>query len=226
GLFVTVLFLQTAVSGDTVSLFTTVGGNVSLPCNNVVYSNCFSTTWTYNRDRSQDTIEEVIHGKIKMNSQRAGKLKVGSDCSLHVSDVSVEDAGLYTCKQYLRVGGLQHGRDAIVYLSVLTISSSPPVTDIKPDTPVTLKCFLYTFNGAETCSSGVNQDVSLLWVDEAGSELQRDSRYQVTQRSGCDITLTVTLQREDNNRKWTCQLINNGKKETSIDYTFMGPGPW
>ncbi|KAL0967694.1 hypothetical protein UPYG_G00255680 [Umbra pygmaea] len=122
-----------------------------------------------------------------MNSQRAGKLKVGSDCSLHVIDVSVEDAGLYTCKQYLTVDGPQYGGDANVYLSVLT-------------------------------------NVSLLWVDEAGRKLQRDSRFQVTKTSYCDITLTVTLQREDNNRKWTCQLINNGNKETSIDYTFMGPG--
>ncbi|KAL0967679.1 hypothetical protein UPYG_G00255420 [Umbra pygmaea] len=224
GLVVMVLFLLIGVSGDTVSLFTTVGGLVSLPCNNVVYSNCSSTTWIYNRNGSQGVIEEVEHGKIKNDSQRAGKLKVGSDCSLHVSDVSVEDAGLYTCRQFLTENGPQHGGDADVHLSVLTMFSSPPVTYITSDTPVTLRCFLYTYNGAGRCFPGVNQDVSLLWVDEAGSEQQRDSRVQVTQRSSCDITLTVTLQREDNNRKWTCQLINNGNKETSIDYTFTVPG--
>ncbi|KAL0967692.1 hypothetical protein UPYG_G00255650 [Umbra pygmaea] len=222
GILVMVLHLLTGVKGDTVFLITRVGGKVSLPCNNVVYLNCSSTTWIYNRAGLKDIIEEVFNGKIKMNSQRAGKLKVGSNCSLHVSDVSVEDAGLYTCRQLITENGPQHVGDALVHLSVLTMFSSPPVTDIKPDTPVTLRCFLYTYNGAETCSPGDNQDVSLLWVDEAGSELQRDSRYQVTETSGCDIT--VTLQREDNNRKWTCQLINNGNKETSIDYTFMGPG--
>ncbi|KAL0967678.1 hypothetical protein UPYG_G00255410 [Umbra pygmaea] len=221
GLFVMLLFLLKGVSGDTVSLFTRVGGSVSLPCNNVVYSTCYSTTWIYHRDRSQDIIEEVGHGKIKNDTQRAGKLKVGSNCSLHVSDVSVEDAGLYTCRQYLTVDGSQHGGDAPVYLSVLSMSSSPPVTDIKPDTPVSLRCYLYTYNGAKTCPPGDNQDLSLLWVDEAGSELQR---FEVTQTSDCDKTLTVTLQREDNNRKWTCQLINNGKKETYIDYTLTVPG--
>ncbi|KAL0967693.1 hypothetical protein UPYG_G00255660 [Umbra pygmaea] len=123
GLLVMVLHLLTGVSGDTVFLFTTMGGLVSLPCNNVVYSNCSSTTWNYNRAGSEGLIEEVGHGKIKNNSQRAGKLKVGSNCSLHVSDVSVEDAGLYTCIQYLTVYGPQYGGDANVYLSVLTICS-------------------------------------------------------------------------------------------------------
>uniref|UniRef100_A0A3P9AKZ9 Ig-like domain-containing protein n=1 Tax=Esox lucius TaxID=8010 RepID=A0A3P9AKZ9_ESOLU len=196
------LSVLNSVSGDTHSLFTRVGDNVSLSCTNVVYPNCSSTTWNHHIKRLETTIEEVGHGKIKTNSERADRLKVGSDCSLHVRDVRAEDAGIYNCKQILS-NGSQHGGDAPVHLSVLTNSLSTPVTDTKPDRPVTLRCFLYTYDGPGNCSRGVTEHVSLLWLDETGNKLKKDSRHQVTQTSDCDITLT--LQKEDNNRKWICQ---------------------
>ncbi|XP_034143862.1 mucin-5AC-like [Esox lucius] len=67
----------------------------------------------------------------------------------------------------------------------------------------------------------LEKHVSLLWLDETGNKLKKDSRHQVTQTSDCDITLT--LQKEDNNRKWICQLTIN-EKEISIDFNFMVPG--
>ncbi|KAM9553954.1 cyclin-dependent kinase-like 1 [Salvelinus alpinus] len=36
--------------------------------------------------------------------------------------------------------------------------------------------------------------------------------------------ITVTIQREDNNRKWTRQLTEGGKVKTSIDFTSMFSG--
>ncbi|XP_071268385.1 uncharacterized protein [Salvelinus alpinus] len=315
-LLVTVLYLLTGVSGETLSMFSREGDDVRLPCNNVVNLNCSSTTWTYIRDGSTGTTEEVAFGKIKVEkTERAGRLSVGSDCSLHVSDVRAEDAGLYTCRQFLTETGPQHGEDAPVrlsvltstsnavklpishimlfvtltimaaivtihtrrnrppkalppqagvsgetmfsrssmadrlsvgsecslnvsdvraedaglyicqqfltetgpqqgedahvLLSVLTISSTPPVTDLKPNVNMTLRCSLLTYKGHGRCNSGV----SLSWVPKTGTNVQ------VTQRSPCDITLTVTLQREDNNRKWTCTLTEEGNVKISIDFT-------
>lgn len=102
-------------------MFSRVGDDVSLPCNNVVYPNCSSTTWIYNRAGSKVTIEEVALGKIKVEkTERADRLSLESNCSLHVSDVSAEDAGLYTCRQFLTETGPRHGGDAPVHLSVLT----------------------------------------------------------------------------------------------------------
>ncbi|XP_034143743.1 uncharacterized protein LOC114828677 [Esox lucius] len=219
---VAILYLLTGVSGDTCSLYTRVGDTVSLSCTNVVNQDCSSTTWNYHRTGLRSAIEEVGHGKIKTNSRRADRLKVASDCSLHISAVRAEDAGKYICQQFLS-NGSQHGVDAPVHLSVLTNSLSTPVTDVKPDRPVTLRCFLYTYDGPGICSDGVTEQVSLLWLNETSNKLENYSRHQVTQTSDCDITLTVTLQKEDNNRKWTCQL-NINEKEISIDFTFMVPG--
>ncbi|KAM9502167.1 uncharacterized protein ACWYII_000022 isoform 2-T2 [Salvelinus alpinus] len=125
GLLGSLLYLLTGVSGETLSMFSREGDDVSLPCNNVVYLNCSSTTWIYNRNVSTGTIGEVAFGKIKVEkTERADRLSLGSDCSLNVSDVRAEDAGLYTCRQFLTETGPQQGEDAHVLLSVLTSSEN------------------------------------------------------------------------------------------------------
>ncbi|XP_064882314.1 uncharacterized protein LOC115114983 isoform X2 [Oncorhynchus nerka] len=189
-------------------MFSRMGDDVSLPCNNVVYPNCSSTTWTYNVNRA---IELVGLGKVKQQQLNniAGSLSLGSDCSLHVSDVRANDAGLYTCQQYLTETGPQHGGEAPVHLSVLTISSTTAVTDLKPNVNMTLRCSLLTDTRHSTCWSGF----SLSWGSKTGTNAQ-DTQY-----SSCDITLTVTLQKKDNNRKWTCTLTEKGNMKISIDFT-------
>ena len=106
--------------GDKSNLHQKVGGNISLPCNNVVYKNCSSTVWNFNKDTYSVTIELVGHGVKKEHRDRAERLSVGSDCSLMVLNVKTEDAGRYTCRQYPPEGGDQTGTDAVVYLSVQT----------------------------------------------------------------------------------------------------------
>ena len=110
---------HSGVQGKTLAVFSSVGGNVTLPCSNVVYPNCSSTTWVSSNPGS--TVELFAHGKINPDvaTHRAKRLSLVSDCSLHITDVTTEDAGLYICQQYLRKGGPQHGEDADVYLFVL-----------------------------------------------------------------------------------------------------------
>ncbi|XP_071268280.1 uncharacterized protein [Salvelinus alpinus] len=210
GLLGALLYLLTGVSGETLSMFSREGDDVSLPCNNVVNPDCSSTIWIYIRDRT--ATELVRLGKVKKQPQlnnMTDRLSLGSECSLNVSDVRAEDAGLYTCQQFLAEGEKQQGEDAPVHLSVLTISSTPPVTDLKSNVDMTLRCSLLTYKGHERYNSGV----SLSWVPETGTNVQ------VTQPSPCDITLTVTLQREDNNRKWTCTLTEKGNVKISFTFT-------
>ena len=110
---------HSGVQGETPAVFSSVGGNVTLPCSNVVYPNCSSTTWT--SSNSGPAVGLVYLGKIDPDvaTHRAKRLSLVSNCSLHITDVTTEDAGLYACGQYLRKGGPQHGEDADVYLSVL-----------------------------------------------------------------------------------------------------------
>ncbi|XP_031656675.1 uncharacterized protein LOC109879219 isoform X1 [Oncorhynchus kisutch] len=210
GLLVTVLYLLTGVCGETLSMFSRVGDNVSLPCNNVVYPNCSSTTWIYTVNRT--AIELVGLGKVKKQQQLnniADRLSVASNCSLHVSDVRAEDVGLYTCQQFLAKTGPKHGGDAPVHLFVLTLFSTTPVTDLKPNVNMTLRCSLLTCKQHGTCRSRF----SLSWDPKTGTNAQD------TQDSSRDITLTVTLQKKDNNRKWTCTLTEEGNVKISIDFT-------
>ncbi|XP_038818742.1 uncharacterized protein LOC120019517 [Salvelinus namaycush] len=125
GLLGSLLYLLTGVSGETLSMFSREGDDVRLPCNNVVNPDCSSTTWTYNRGGT--AIELVSLGKVIKQQQlnnMADRLSVRSDCSLHVSDVRAEDAGLYTCRQFLAKTGPRQREDAHVLLSVLTSTSN------------------------------------------------------------------------------------------------------
>lgn len=107
------------VSEDPLVIFSRVGDNVSLLCNNVINpGDCSSTTWLYSSHRS-GTSEEVAHGKIKQMSKRAVRLRLESDCSLSVCNVRAKDAGTYICQQFPKEGGPQQGNSARVYLSLL-----------------------------------------------------------------------------------------------------------
>lgn len=55
----------------------------------------------------------------KQLTDRATRLRLASNCSLHITNVSTNDVGLYVCQQYLKEGGLQHGSDVPVHLTVV-----------------------------------------------------------------------------------------------------------
>ena len=118
-LALTDLIYHSGVQGKTAPVFSSVGGNATLHCSDVVYPNCPSTSW--NSIGSGPAVELFAFGKINpyVATQRAKRLSLVSDCSLHITDVTTEDAGRYYCQKYLRENGPQDGKDIDVYLSVL-----------------------------------------------------------------------------------------------------------
>nr|XP_054604613.1 uncharacterized protein LOC129165455 [Nothobranchius furzeri] len=96
------------------------GDDVTLSCENVIKGNrnCNTTTWNYNK-LGRAAQELVDHGQVKYS--RSDPLSLAGNCSLVLRNISAEDAGLYTCRQYEIEGGSTSRRDAPVYLSVVTL---------------------------------------------------------------------------------------------------------
>ncbi|ROJ49394.1 hypothetical protein DPX16_0259 [Anabarilius grahami] len=204
--------LLTGTSGvDDPHVFISSGENVRLSCNNAL-SDCKSTTWIYKRYRYSAAVELIDQGIKKKDTERRKSL--GSDCSLNIKNVTEEDSGLYTCRQF--VNGEKQETDTYVFLHVLHVSVSPSSssssssqTEISPGRSVTLSCQLYSYNRFPCDHLVHSEGLQLLWVNQAGVDLTIDSRYQILFSSDhCNITLTTTLLNEDDNREWRCQLMS------------------
>ncbi|XP_048014900.1 CXADR-like membrane protein isoform X3 [Megalobrama amblycephala] len=216
--------LLTGASGVD-EVFISSDENVCLPCNNAL-SDCKLPTWIYNSFRHSEIVDLIDRGIKNKDTERHERLSLGSDCSLNIKNVTEEDPGLYSCRQY--VNGEQQEPDAYVYLHVLHVSVSPSSSSsssssssqISPGRSVTLSCRLYSYDFP--CDDWVRSEgLQLLWVNQAGVDLKTDSRYQILLFSSdhCIITLTTTLLNEDDNREWRCQLTLRNQLQTSVRYT-------
>ncbi|KAL1279400.1 hypothetical protein QQF64_026073, partial [Cirrhinus molitorella] len=209
------------ISGvDDVHVFISSGENVHLPCNNALHD-CKSTTWIYNRFSNSSAVELIALGIKKKDTESHERLSLGSDCSLNIKNITKEDYGYYSCRQY--VNDKQQGADAHVYLHVLHVSSSSSQTEISAGSSMTLSCQLYSYSSAGgSCDdySGRSQGIGLLWVNQAGDKLKiSDSRYQISAPGHCIFTLNTTLLNEDDNREWRCEVTQGDQVKSSVTYT-------
>ncbi|KAF4110500.1 hypothetical protein G5714_007531 [Onychostoma macrolepis] len=203
---------------DDTHVFCSSGENVRLSCNNAL-PGCTSTTWSYSRH--SETVELITGGIKKKDTERHERLSLGSDCSLNIKNVTKEDRGLYSCRQY--VNGVQQGTDAHVYLHVLHVSSSSSQSEIRSGRSVTLSCQLYY--DQVSCDTLVGSEgIDLIWVNQAGVNLQTDSRFQIFSSEQCLSSLTTTLLNEDHNREWRCQVTQRNQLKTSATYTVQYSG--
>ncbi|XP_026196753.1 uncharacterized protein LOC113149110 isoform X2 [Anabas testudineus] len=188
-------------------LYYTPGHEAVLSCKSPSDTSCSMINWLYNRVTSQ-TENEVENGKVVTSSVRVGRLSLNTDCSLVINNITAEDAGLYTC----RWGG-DTDSDVTIYLSVLTISPSPPDVDPNRDDKVTLKCSLSTYSHLPPCK----QD-SIRWVDETGTVLRGEGVvYESIRQMSCVSVLTVKHQR-GHNRRYTCQFVDEDDVKIEAEY--------
>ncbi|XP_053193428.1 uncharacterized protein LOC128377500 [Scomber japonicus] len=212
--FILILVLQfEGISGQRITLFKRPGDDVTLPSDGASASDsaCSTvTTWLYNRDRSRASIA-VISPNVRIQSVRAARFRLDTNCSLHINNITDEDAGRYTRRQANKV-------DINVNLNILTITPSPPDADPQGDGNITLRCTLLSFS---ECRSN-----SIRWVDETSSVLRgKGVGYKVTTQKDCASVLTVTRQ-SGPNRKYTCQRIdemNNVQIEDHYTPVFKDP---
>ncbi|XP_078030272.1 uncharacterized protein LOC144466597 [Epinephelus lanceolatus] len=224
-----VLQFQAGISGTTTYLYYRAGDDATLPCATASPSDttCSTFIWVYNCNQYQ-TFTEVQNGNVVKSSARAARLGVDTGCSLVINNVTAEDVGHYTCRQ-----GRSIDHDANVYLNVLTsecqiffyaeltvytcflsVSPSPPDADPKRDGEVTLECSLSRYRSLGPCRQN-----SVRWVNETGAVLSGEGvGYKFLRQTECVSALTVKRQ-SGNNRKYTCQFVDNNKVEIEADYT-------
>ncbi|XP_039637297.1 uncharacterized protein LOC120546437 [Perca fluviatilis] len=206
-ILILVLHFQ-GISGREFFLYKRPGEEAVLSCTTESSSppTCSMVTWLYNRDRVQ-TLTEVRNGNVGQSSARAARLSVNTDCSLVINNITAEDAGLYTCRQ-----GRDTSTDVDTYLSVMTISPSPPDADPKRDGQVTLECSLIRIRDRPCLEN------SIRWVDETGAELLGEGDgYRVLQQTDCVSRLIVKRQ-SGPNRKYTCQVVEEKNVKIEADY--------
>ncbi|XP_028461830.1 uncharacterized protein LOC114573716 [Perca flavescens] len=141
-LFVILLRQFTVVAGQNL-LYITVraGDEVTLPCENgIIQDNCDKTTWLSSRKGEAAAVELITLGQIKdeIPKAKSDRLSVKEKCSLVIKNVTEENVGRYTCRQFNR-SGQQQGPDAVVHLSVVTM-----VEQKNTDDTVTLICSVLT----------------------------------------------------------------------------------
>ncbi|XP_016326191.1 uncharacterized protein LOC107676198 [Sinocyclocheilus anshuiensis] len=219
------IFLSSLLTGtseeDVTHVFISSGENVHLLCNNALHD-CNSTTWNYNRLRDSAAAELIGLGIKKKDTESHERLILGSDCSLNINNISKEDYGIYSCRQY--VNGELQGPDARVFLHILHVSSSSSSssqTEITAGRSVTLFCQLYSYPRV-SCDDWISSEIiELFWVNQTGVKLTRsDSRYQILSSSDhCIITLNTTLLNEDHNREWRCEVTHRDQVKSSVTYT-------
>ncbi|MEQ2317133.1 hypothetical protein AMECASPLE_039662 [Ameca splendens] len=112
---------------------------------------CEKTTWLFTGQRN--TTETLFeNGKIHQAARnKSDRLSVTANCSLVIKKVSVEDVGLYICRQF-DASGRDQGSDSNVHLSVVNISEQ------KNSDETILICSVLTYGGCSHTVKWLNDN--------------------------------------------------------------------
>ncbi|XP_061585763.1 uncharacterized protein LOC133450877 [Cololabis saira] len=189
----------------TIILYHRVGDDVALQNNvDLSSSTCSNVEWIYSRDTS--SVSHVF-GSGGAEKTWPGAGRMDRKCSLIISNITAGDAGLYESR-------LRDKYNTVVYLSVLTISPSPPDVDPGRDGNVTLRCSLVRDRYFGPCEQN-----SIIWVDETGSVLLGEGDGFVSGgQNNCVSDLMVKHQRRSK-RRFTCQVVEGDRVEIDAEYT-------
>ncbi|TWW77501.1 uncharacterized protein LOC130534741 [Takifugu flavidus] len=189
-------------NGDAVFVYSRIGGNLLLPCGNLLLPDCSAVSWTFFTNGGSWLPVQL--DRAGPESQQTHRASFTSNCSVSLRDLREEDAASYSCAF--------NGRDIITfYVSLLTISSPSTITSLQPGGNLSLSCILFTYYNAGNCRS--LSMFNLSWVSGDGTTLPSDNRLRLIRNTRCNITLVTNLETADNNRKWRCQV--NTREETA-----------
>ncbi|XP_042247142.1 uncharacterized protein LOC121882766, partial [Thunnus maccoyii] len=165
---------EAAITGQHSYFTVRDGDEVTLHCENVLkdQDECNSTTWIFNESR-RTAVELIELGQIGEEAKaKSDRLSVTANCSLVIKNVTVEDVGRYSCRQFK--SGQQQGQDSQVDLSVVTM------TEYMDNNEVTLNCSVSTRG---RCKQTVK------WVFK-GNDVDKEHKELKTSQSTCSVTVS------------------------------------
>ncbi|XP_071391083.1 uncharacterized protein [Centroberyx affinis] len=207
------VFHVTAVTGQrSPSSYVRDGDEVTLPCENVTPSHdkCDYTAWIFNHFINKDTVELVTGGKIASNQfakPKAARLSVSANCSLVIKKVTVEDVGLYTCRQFM--SGQRIRPDAAVYLSLVNTVTEQEDTD-----KLMLSCSVVRYGECRE---------TLMWLYE-GVKWNRNISNILISQSTCHTTVSF-LSSIYVKERFQCEVTDRHSRTVQMfDFTSLSSG--
>ncbi|CAK6981535.1 Hypothetical predicted protein [Scomber scombrus] len=195
---------------DTLFVYRRIGGEAILPCTNLESPVCSSVSWKLYKGGHVTYTTEVNKGEVNKDSDKSSRMSLTSNCSLNLRDLKFKDAGNYICM-------LHEQCTTNVYLSILAITTSSSISDLQPGGNLSLNCILLSYYDAGSCKA-YSKVFTLSWTAEDGSQLTDNSR--ATDQNRCNVTLVTELQREDNMRRWKCQVNTTESSPAAfLDFT-------
>lgn len=153
--------------GEAVLVYSRTGGNLLLPCADLLLSDCSPISWTFFTSGGSWNSVEIGKSQVGAESHESNRISITSNCSLRLQGLKEENAGSYNCHR--------NGSTVVAYyLSVLTISSASSVTSLQPGGNLSLSCLLFTYFDAGNCRA--SSMFNLSWVSEDGATLATDNR--------------------------------------------------
>ncbi|XP_040920370.1 uncharacterized protein LOC121199598 isoform X2 [Toxotes jaculatrix] len=149
-LFLIVMLQFTEVTGEKTSyLLVRLGEEVSLPCTHV---NCSSPEWVFVGLRNKSAKKKLVEDGQIVDKVKSDRLRLNADCSLILKEVTVEDVGLYGCKDVS-----SHGKVSMVHLSAVKMSEH------KDEDKVMLNCSVLTHDACKHRVEWLDGDVETNW---------------------------------------------------------------
>ncbi|XP_047244716.1 uncharacterized protein LOC124882404 [Girardinichthys multiradiatus] len=195
-LILTLMLYLAAAAGEPLYFTVRDGDEVTLPCGNMIDIRNYykSITWIFSYENRTVTLFE--HGQIHRDAAvKSDRLRVAADCSLVIKKVSVEDAGLYVCRQF--INGQQQGTGSNSYLSVVH------TVEQKQKDKIILNCSVMEYNW---CKHTVE------WLYEG-----TDKTFSDMEKSEQSCSVTVTFPASFPN--WRPNLSENLKCKVTNIYT-------
>ncbi|XP_062267498.1 uncharacterized protein LOC133973572 [Platichthys flesus] len=210
-LLLLVLIPFTVLTVQSSYIFIRAGAEVTLSCDKMRddHVNCGATEWLFidsERTRAVDLfVNRQLHTSV-ISKSKADRLRLAANCSLVIREVTAEDAGHYTCRQFDLT--TQTYKDHNVYLSVVN------VTEQKRSDEVTLSC------SVSTCRS-CDLTVKWLFMNEDVTENNKDLK---TSQSNCSAKVSFSkshfVHKMKNYSSLTCEVKHLDKEEK---FSFIPP---